>query len=319
MPRFDVTTIGEGQLRYSVPIGKGLERAAQLDVHVTGTEANVTSLLSRLGWQCGWVSALPATPLGRRVAHEYALSGLDLSAMVWRDDGRLATYYVEFGAPPRGTQVWYDRRDSCFVNLSRDDINWDYLLDTSLLHLSGLSVPLSPSINAIMLEALENAKARGIPVSFDMNYRSRIWTTQAAAKAVAPFLAEADILFFARVDAQRMYGFQGSPEDIARQLGSLTSASAIVCSLSHEGIIAWDRQRFHQEPAQEIPVIDRIGAGDAMVAGVLHGWLGGDLVKGLRYGALTAALCLTHYGDAVYTTRAELEALLDQPARDITR
>ncbi len=319
MPRFDVTTIGEGQLRYSAPLGSRLERADQLDVHVTGTEANVTSLLSRLGWRCGWVSALPATPLGRRVANEYALSGLDLSAVRWSAGGRLATYYVEFGAPPRGTQVWYDRRDSCFVNMTREDVDWDYLLDTRLLHLSGLSVPLSPTINAILLEALDKAKARGIAISFDMNYRSRIWSPEAAAQAVAPFLAGADILFFARGDAQRVYGFEGSPEDIARQLAELTSASAIVCSLSHEGIIAWDRQSFHHEPARRIPVIDRIGAGDAMVAGVLHGWLGGDLVKGLRYGVLTAALCLTHHGDAVYTTREELEALLDSPPADITR
>lgn len=319
MPRFDVTTIGEGQLRYSVPLGTRLERAAQLDVNVTGTEANVTSLLARLGWRCGWVSALPANPLGRRVANEYAQSGLDLSAVVWLEGGRLAIYYVEFGSPPKGTQVYYDRKGTCFVNMTREDIDWDYLLDTRLLHISGLSVPLSPSINATLTEAVERAKAAGIPVSFDMNYRSRIWTTDAAAKAIAPFLAAVDLLFFARGDAERMYGFAGAPEDIVRQLGELTPASAIVTSLGGDGIIAWDRQTFQLEPARRIQVIDRIGAGDAMVAGVLHGWLGGDLFKGLRYGVLTAALCLTHYGDAVYITREQLDELLDQPDADIVR
>ena len=83
-----------------------------------------------------------------------------------------------------------------------------------------------------------------------------------------------------------MYGFAGAPKDIVRQLGELTSASAIVTSLGSEGIIAWDRRSFHIEPAKDIQVIDRIGAGDAMVAGVLHGWLQGDLFKGLRYGVL---------------------------------
>lgn len=318
-PRFDVTTVGEGQLRYSVPLGSHLERASQLDVHVTGTEANVTSLLSRLGWRCGWVSALPKTPLGRRVANEYALSGLDLSAVVWSDAHRLAIYYVEFGAPPFGSQVYYDRKDTCFVNLTRDDIDWAYLLDTRLLHISGLSVPLSPSINAILTEAVERARAARIPVSFDMNYRSRIWSTDEAAKAIAPFLQAVDILFFARGDAERMYGFTGAPQDIVRQLGELTSASWIVSSLSSEGVIAWDRQAFHLEPAKNIQIVDRIGAGDAMVAGVLHGWLGGDLFKGLRYGVLAAALNLTHYGDTVYITREELESLLDRPDSDIAR
>ncbi len=319
MPRFDVTTIGEGQLRYSVPAGQHLHRATRLDVHVTGTEANVTSLLARLGWRCGWVSALPRNPLGRRVAEEYAQSGLDLGAVRWSDGHRLAVYYVEFGLPPKGSQVYYDRKDTCFVNLTRDDIDWDYLLDTRLLHISGLSVPLSPSINAILLEAAQSARAKGIPVSFDMNYRSRIWSTAEAAAAVAPFLAATDILFFARGDAQRMYGFTGEPEAIARQLGELTEARAIVASLSSDGIIAWDRSQFWREPARKIQVLDRIGAGDAMVAGVLHGWLQGDLFKGLRYGALTAALCLTHYGDAVRVTRAELETLLEAEGADITR
>ena len=144
MPRFDMTTIGEGQLRYSVPLGAYLERATQLDVNVTGTEANVSSLLSRLGWRCGWITSLPDSPLGRRVGNEYALSGLDMSAVVWSIRHRLAIYYVEFGTPPKGSQVYYDRTDTCFVNMTRDDIDWDYLLDTRLLHISGLSVPLSP-------------------------------------------------------------------------------------------------------------------------------------------------------------------------------
>ena len=190
MPRFDVTTIGEGQLRYSVPMGGHLERTARLDVNVTGTEANVTSLLARLGWRCGWVSALPNNPLGRRVAHEYAQSGLDLSAVVWSDEGRLAIYYVEFGLPPKGTQVYYDRKDTCFVNMTRDDIDWDYLLDTRLLHISGLSVPLSPSIRAILTEAMERARAARVPISFDMNYRSRIWSTDEAAAGSRRFLME---------------------------------------------------------------------------------------------------------------------------------
>ena len=319
MPRFDVTTIGEGQLRYSVPLGSHLERAAQLDVNVTGTEANVTSLLARLGWRCGWVSALPRNPLGKRVANEYGQSGLDLSAVVWREGGRLASYYVEFGTPPKGTQVYYDRAGTCFVNMTRGDIDWEYLLDTRLLHISGLSVPLSPSIKAILAEAVERARAAGISISFDMNYRSRIWTTDEAAAAIVPFLEAVDLLFFARGDAERMYGFTGAPEDIVRQLGEITAARAIITSLGSEGIIAWDRETMQIEAAKRIQVIDRIGAGDAMVAGVLHGWLQGDLFKGLRYGVLTAALCLTHYGDAVYVTRAELEGLLDGPDRDIVR
>jgi 2-dehydro-3-deoxygluconokinase len=319
MTRFDVTTIGEGQLRYSVPPGTYMELARTFDVNVTGTEANVTSLLSRLGWRCGWVSALPRTPLGRRVASEYGMSGLDMSAVVWTEDERLATYYVEFAKPPRATQVYYDRKNSGFTQLTIDDIDWDYLLDTRLLHLSGLTVPLSDSIQAVILEAFRRAKASGIPISFDMNYRSRIWSTEEAASVIEPLLRQVDILFFARGDARRMYDMADDPHELLEQLAEKTSASLIVASLSSDGVIATDRTTTYFQPVHNIEVVDRIGAGDAMVGGVLHGWLQDDIEKGLRYGVTTAALALTQYGDPVITSREALETLIGSDHTDIVR
>ncbi|KAA3659995.1 MAG: sugar kinase, partial [Chloroflexi bacterium] len=168
MPRFDVTTIGEGQLRYSVPAGVRLAKATQLDVNVTGTELNVVCLLSRLGWNAGWVSALPESPLGQRVMMALQLAGVDGTAVSHIPNHRLATYYVEFAHPPRSSQVYFDRANTAFTNLTVDDIDWDYLLDTRLLHISGLTIPLSDSIQAILLEALARAKAKSISVSFDM-------------------------------------------------------------------------------------------------------------------------------------------------------
>ncbi|MEL6149494.1 MAG: sugar kinase [Chloroflexota bacterium] len=319
MARFDVTTFGEGQLRYSVPIGTRIEQARSFDVNITGTEANVSSLVSRLGWRCGWITGLPNSPLGRRVASEYGMSGLDMSAVVWKDEGRLATYYVEYGLPPRGTQVYYDRKNTVFTGLTPDDIDWDYLLDTRLLHLSGLTVPLSDSVNQIINEAVKRAKAKKIPISFDMNYRSRIWTTEEAAAAVEPIIRQVDVLFFARGDATRMYGFSQEPEKLIEQLATITDAGFIVASLSKDGIIAWDREQHYFEETHRIDVIDRIGAGDAMVAGVLHGWLQGDCAKALKYGVTTAALALTQYGDPVLVNRHELESLLTNTNADINR
>jgi 2-dehydro-3-deoxygluconokinase len=319
MPRFDVTTIGEGQLRYSVPPGQRLEVAAQLDVRVACTEANVASLLARLGWRCGWISGMPDTPLGRRVANEFRLSGLDLSAIVWSDSGRLATYYVEYAVPPRATQVYYDRANTVFTSLTVDQIDWDYLLDTRLVHISGLTVPLSPTIREILLEAVRRANAVGVPVSFDMNYRRRVWTPEEARATVLPILPHVAVLFCGRSDARQVFGIEGKPEEIVLQLGDLTGAGHIVTSLSGDGLIGWDRREFYRQPAREVTILDRIGAGDAMVGGVLHGWLQGDFAKGLRYGALTAALALSQYGDQVITTSEELEALLDTSSPDIFR
>jgi 2-dehydro-3-deoxygluconokinase len=192
-PRFDVTTIGEGQLRYSVPAGKRLELATHFDIQVAGTEANVTGLLSRLGWSCGWVSSLPNTPLGYRVKNELTLSGLDLSAVKWSSEHRLATYYVEYAVPPRSTQVYYDRANTCFTNMTIADVDWKYLLDTRLLHISGLTLPLSQSVHDLLIEAVRRAKEAGVKVSFDMNYRTRLWSTEKAVETVKPLLQMVDV------------------------------------------------------------------------------------------------------------------------------
>lgn len=319
MARFDVTTIGEGQLRYCVPVGRRMEQVNRFDVFVSGTEANVTGLLSRLGWNCGWVSSLPNTPLGHRIRNEYRLAELDLSAVIWTETGRTATYYVEYASPPRTTTVFYDRKDSSFTKLTTEQVDWDYMLDTRLIHLSGLTVPLSPSLREIVIETMKRAKSAGVPVSFDMNYRSLLWTPQEAAEAVKPLFKTIDLLFFSRSDAQRMFGFSGSAEEIVIQLSQLTEAQYIITSLSDEGVIGWDRQNFYHQPARKVGIIDRIGAGDAMVGGVLHGWLQGDFAKGLRYGALTAALALSQWGDQVLTSTEELELLLETESRDIFR
>ncbi|MCB9420233.1 MAG: sugar kinase [Ardenticatenaceae bacterium] len=321
MPRFDVTTIGEGQLRYSVPAGKRLAEMNQLDVHVTGTELNVVCLLSRLGWHTGWVSGLPDSPLGQRVLMALKLAGVDDTAVSHTPNHRLATYYVEFAHPPRSSQVYYDRANTAFTNLTHTDIDWDYLQDTRLLHISGLTVPLSSGVREILLEAITRAKADGIPVSFDMNYRSRIWTPEEAAEGVLPFIQQTDLLLYPARDARLMYGFSEEPEELLHQLAELSGAQYVVTSLGADGLAGWDGQHYYREPVRATVVVDRIGAGDAMVAGVLHGWLQGDFAKGLRYGALTAALALSQYGDQVITTRRELEMLLESITfgGDITR
>ena len=314
-----MTTIGEGQLRLCVPAGTMLEQAKQFDVHVSGTEANVTCTLSRLGWSCGWVSALPDNPLGRRVAGDYRFTGLDLSAVTWSGDHRLATYYVEYAVPPRATQVYYDRRDTCFTQLTPDVIDWDYLLDTRLLHLSGLTVGLCGNIHEVLAEAVKRAKAAGVPISFDMNYRSRLWSPEAAKKAVLPLLRDIDILFCGRGDAQTVFGCKGGPEEVIAQLAEHTDARTIVMSMSHEGLMGWDGERYVHVPARDVVILDRIGAGDAMVAGVLHGLLQDNFTKGLHYGVLCAALSLSQYGDQPVVSRLELDRLLEHAHSDIVR
>jgi 2-dehydro-3-deoxygluconokinase len=305
-PRFDVTTLGEMLLRLSVPAGTRLEKAAQLDVHPAGAEANVVTLLARLGRKAAWIGALPDQPLGKLGMDALQVAGVDTSGVIWRADGRMGTYYVEFGEPPRGTRVIYDRAGSCAARLQPQDIPWDLLLDTRLLHLTGITPALSPSCYAMTAEAIRQATIWRVPVSFDINYRKKLWPEQMAAETLLPLLQGAELLFCSQMDAVRLFQCTGSMQDIAHGMLALSQARHVVVTFAERGALLWDGNQWRHEPAVPARIVDRLGAGDALAAGVIQGWLDGDLSTGLRYGVTLAALALTQSGDMVVTDVKEL-------------
>lgn len=309
---FDMTTFGESLLRLSVPEGVRLQAAARLDLHPAGAEANVAALLARLERRSAWHSALPENPLGRLVSDHLRKAGVDTNGIIWRDQGRVGTYYVEFAAPPRAIQVVYDRADSCVTRVTPDMIGWDHLLDTRLIHLTGITPALSPSCSEVVKAIIVRARDRGIPTSFDVNYRQKLWTESEARDWLTPAIQGVDLLLCGQADALRIFGIDGAPETIVAALADLSGAKQVVVSLGEEGAVGWDGAKVYYQPALPVRVIDRIGAGDALAAGVIHGWLGGDLELGLRYGVTLAALALSQHGDAVITTPQELAALLSQ-------
>ncbi len=307
--RFDVSTLGEMMLRLSVPSGERLETAARLDVYSAGAESNVASLLARLGRPTRWVGALPDNPLGKRAAGALRAAGVDLGGVLWRDHGRMGTYYVEFGAPPRGIRVTYDRAGSCASEMGPDDPDWEALLDTRLVHLTGITPALSASCRALSVETLRRARQHGVPVSFDLNYRSRLWTEAEAAGVLKPLIQGVDLLFCNAADATRLFDIQGDREAVAQAVLELSQARQVVVTFGEQGALAWDGQSWLHQPARPTQIVDRLGAGDALAAGVLHGWLDHDLAAGLRYGVTLAAMALSQLGDMLVTDRAELDAL----------
>ena len=115
MPRFQVVTLGEAMLRLSVRPGERIEDAPAFDVHVAGSEANVAYALARMGLRAAWASSLPPNPLGERIASTLRSGGVDVAPLVWADRGRVGTYFVQLGSPPRPTTVTYDRVGSTFA------------------------------------------------------------------------------------------------------------------------------------------------------------------------------------------------------------
>jgi 2-dehydro-3-deoxygluconokinase len=309
--RYDLTTIGEAMLRLSVPAGIRLEVADKLDIRPGGAEANLAVALARMGRNSAWMGALPNSPLGRFMANHMRIAGVDLDGVYWSNTDRLGTYYVEFAVPPRATQVIYDRADSCAARMTVDQVQWDKLLNTRLLHLTGITPPLSASCSQIVTEAVARARAANVPVSFDVNYRAKLWSEKAASEFILPLVQGIDIFFCGRNDAKRVMGVSGEPESVVRRMAEMTQAKLVVMSLAEQGVIAFDGNQFYHEPAKPVTIIDRPGAGDALAAGIIHGWLDGNLQLGLKMGVVMAALCLSQHGDMLITTPDEVASLVE--------
>jgi 2-dehydro-3-deoxygluconokinase len=318
-PRFDLTSLGETMLRLSVPVGRRLSDTHSLDVEFGGAESNVCVALARLGRRAAWQSRMPANALGDAVLRAMRADGVDVGDVARAEGERLGVYFIELAAPPRASQVIYDRADSAASRMAPADVAWGPLLDTRILHLTGITAALGPGPYAVVAEAIRRARAAGVLVSFDVNYRARLWGAAAAGEALRPLIAEADVLFCKGADAAALFGCAGEPPEQLAALARLTRARAIYCTAGERGAALLSDGRVHHQAALPVQIVDRIGSGDAFAAGALDGLLDGDAALGLRRGVALAAIALSQHGDRTLTTRAELEAVLGAAVPDVAR
>jgi 2-dehydro-3-deoxygluconokinase len=157
---------------------------------------------------------------------------------------------------------------------------------------------------------MARARAAHIPISFDVNYRAKLWSEKAAADFIVPLVQGIDLFFCGRNDAKRVMGVSGEPESVVRRMAEMTQAKLVVMSLADQGVIAFDGTQMYHEAAKPVQIIDRPGAGDALAAGIIHGWLDGDLQLGLKMGVVMAALALSQHGDMLVTTPEEVATLV---------
>ena len=128
-----------------------------------------------------------------------------------------------------------------------------------------------------------------------------------------------ELLFCGQADAVGVFQCSGEREEIVQQLATMSNARKVAVTFGDEGITAWDGAQFLHEPAFPVEMVDRIGAGDAFAAGVIHGWLDGDFAQGLKYGVALAAIKLTQHGDMVVTSHEELIAVLENASGGVNR
>ena len=174
---YDVVTFGEAMVRLSPPHFQKLEQAQSFDVNPGGAELNVAVGATRLGLKSAWVSKLPKNGLGYLIRNRAQQFGVDCSHIVWSDKGRAGIYFVEFGSSPRASSVLYDRANSAISMVQPGEINWRKIFAGSKhFHMSGITPALSASATQVTAEALKAAKKAGCTVSYDLNYRKKLWT-----------------------------------------------------------------------------------------------------------------------------------------------
>jgi 2-dehydro-3-deoxygluconokinase len=307
--------------RLSTPGHIRLDRADRLDINVGGAESNLAIGLARLGKKVAWWSRLPDNALGQHVSQTLRTFGVDVSGVYWQKGARLGTYFIEFGSAPRPTQVVYDRANSAASQMQPDDFDWSAFQYPKRLHLTGITPALSRSCLETLRRANAEARAAGMQISFDLNYRAKLWTWDECRPVMDELASQAHIVIGATRDAQSLIGEKISGEPLARRLHERWQGPTVVLTNGAEGASAFDGTDFYHVPSYTgIQVVDRIGAGDAFDVGLLYALLNGkSLAEALRYGHAVAALKMTMPGDMALVSPEEVEALLSQASTDVQR
>lgn len=320
---------GELLIRLTAPGNELLMQSPRLNLHVGGAEANVAIGLSRLGHATRMVSIIPDNALGRGALAALRSHGVDCSA-VSSAPGRMGLYFLAVGAGLRASEIVYDRAGSSFAQAGADAFDWDGVLaGAQLLHLSGITPALGPQSSQHALAAARAAKRLGVPISFDGNYRAMLWEAWDSnpRATLSELIGMADILFGNHRDLSLVLGreFIGEGEDRRReaaeagfaafpQLKLIASTARHTLSADHHRIAARVDLRdggYQTDEADVTGIVDRIGAGDAFAAGVLHAHLRGGDARQMAESGL-ALTCLKHSlpGDASLFGQADIDAFM---------
>ena len=320
---------GEIMLRFSPPGRELLLQTPRFDIWVAGAEANVATALARLGHEVAFASAVPDNDLGNAAISTLRGHGIDTSGIQKRGE-RMGLYFVTAGAGMRATEVVYDRAHSSFAEAPAEAWDWDTLLaGVDRLHLSGITPALGPGPAASALAAARAASERGIAVSFDGNWRGKLWARWDGDPRIilSELVGHADLMFGNHRDISLLLDrdFSGGGEDRRRdaaeaaftafpKLDTIASTARHVEDADRHRLSARIDTRTGHVQTGEVTlagIVDRIGAGDAFAAGVLHALRsGGDSEDAARTGLALAALKHSLPGDASLFRQADIDAYL---------
>jgi 2-dehydro-3-deoxygluconokinase len=322
-----IVTFGEILLRLSTPNYQKFDQAQGFDATFGGTEMNVTAGLVKLGFEGTHVGVFPDNSIGKKATAFLRQLGLNTEFIV-ENGKRMGLFFLEKGAVMRASQIVYDRADSAFANLDPSWFDWKKILKgADWFHWCGITPALSAGAALSCLEAVKTAQKMGITVSSDIYYRSNLWNYGKTPQDILPELASySNIILASRKNIEEIFGLVSDAEtgkfvatcqllmDKYPNIQKVVDTDRVQISASHNQINAkmYNGTEQIKTDYQDVThIVDRIGTGDAFLAGFIYGQLvHKDDLKSLQYGVASNAIKHTIEGDQNLATVAELDAIV---------
>ena len=326
-----VVTMGEIMLRLSTPNNEKFIQADEFDINYGGGEANVAVSLANYGHEAEFVTAVPANPIGECAVAALRKYGVETKNIV-RCGDRLGIYFLETGASMRASNVVYDRANSSIATATADKFDFDKIFDgADWFHFTGITPAVSDVAAEVTEAALKAAKAKGVTVSCDLNFRKKLWSSEKAQKVMTNLMQYVDVCIGNEEDAELCLGFKpdadveaghtdaegykGIFQQMMKEFGFKYVVSTLRESFSatHNGwkAMIYNGEEFYTSKRYDIdPIIDRVGGGDSFSGGIIHGLMTKpNQGEALEFAVAASALKHTINGDFNLVSVEEVEAL----------
>jgi 2-dehydro-3-deoxygluconokinase len=350
--QFDLLALGECMIRLSPPGHQRIELSPVLEIYAGGGEYNVAYALSRYGMRTSWVSRLVDNPLGQFIKNHARTSGMDVSEVVWVPyDGvgradRIGLNFTEVGIGVRASVTMYDRGNTAIAHMKAGEVDWKRIFGTRgvrWFHTGGIFTALSDSCADVALESMKAAHDAGTIVSYDLNFRSKLWSSKKAIEVTRQLVPYIDVLIGNEEDFQKVLGFEvkGTDEHLKKLPieGYKNMVEKVVATYPHvravgttlrevvsglvnnwSAIMYYDGQFYHSRRYENLEIEDRVGGGDGFCSGFVYGLLH-DMApqECVEMGAAHGALLQSTRGDTSMVTMEEITHVMGGGSARIKR
>ena len=329
-----IVTLGEIMLRLSTPGNTRFVQSDSFDVVYGGGEANVAVSCANYGHEAYFVTKLPKHEIGQSAVNALRKYGVKTDYIA-RGGDRVGIYYLETGASMRPSKVIYDRAHSAIAEADSCDFDFDAIMEgADWFHFTGITPAVSDAAAELTEAACKAAKAHGVTVSCDLNFRKKLWTSEKAQKVMSNLMQYVDVCIGNEEDADKVLGFKPENTDVTsgelnlagyesifKQMVAKFGFKYVISSLrvsksaSDNGWSACiysseDDEFYHSREYRIRPIVDRVGGGDSFAGGTICGFVDGKNFKdALEFGVAASALKHTIPGDFNLVTREEVETL----------